>query len=90
MTISIKVDLNEKEFRAIAEFARMCGEPISELMRKIVIRDATLADGFGGENTDYDLRMDVPIESTLSLDRKKLEENYNKIRRIMGWNEIRL
>ncbi len=90
MTISIKVELNEKEFRAIAEFARMCGEPIPELMRKIAIRDATLADGYGAESSDYEFRMAVPIESTLFLDRKKLEENYNKIRRIMGWNEIRL
>jgi hypothetical protein len=90
MTISIKVELNEKEYQAIAEFAKMCGEPIPELMRKMAIRDVTLADGHGAESSDYEFRMTVPIESTIYLDRKKLEENYNKIRRIMGWNEITL
>jgi hypothetical protein len=90
MTISIKVELNEKEFRAIAEFAKMCGEPIPELMKKLAIRDVTLEDGYGPKDSNYEFRMVVPIESTLSLDRKTLEKNYNKIRRIMGWTEIRL
>lgn len=90
MTISIKVELDEKEFRAIAEFARMCGEPIPELMRKLVIRDATLADGYGSQDPGYEFRMLLPVESTLCHDDKVLEDNYNKIRRIMGWSEIRL
>jgi hypothetical protein len=90
LTVSIKVELDEKEFRAIAEFARMCGEPIPELMRKLVIRDATLADGYGSQDSGYEFRMLLPVEGTLPLDNKVLEENYNKIRRIMGWDEISL
>lgn len=90
MTITIRIDLEEKEFRAIEEFAKMCGESMPVLMRKIAIRDATLADGCGTDDPGYGYKMTLPVESNLTLDKNMLEEKYNRIRRIMGWSEIKL
>jgi hypothetical protein len=90
MTSAIKIDLSEKEFMALAEFARMCGESIPDLVKKIVMRDVTLSDGHDTGNREYEFQMKLSIEGTHSQDRRQLEANYNKIIRIMGLNEIRL
>lgn len=90
MTVRIEVELDKKEFMAVAEFARMCGEPVPQLIRKLIIREATLADGYGTQDSDYEFRMHLPVESSLAIDNNTLEEGYNRIRRIMGWSEIRL
>lgn len=83
------IELEDKEFRALAEFAQGCAEPMAELMKKIARRDANLVDEHGEQDSDYDFKMVLPIESSLALDRKTLEENYKRIRQIMDWNGIR-
>lgn len=75
---------------AVAEFARQCGESVSELMRKIAIRDATLADGYGVDDPSYDFGVMLPIEGRDTSDREALELGYNRVRRILGWKEIHL
>lgn len=85
---SIKVELNDKEMDAVAEFARQCGESIPDLMRKLVIRDATLADGYGADDSSYEFRMILPTEGRASSDREVIERSYNRVRRILGWKEI--
>jgi hypothetical protein len=85
---SIKVELSEKELDAVAEFARLCGESIPDLMRKLAIRDATLADGYGADDSSYDFRMILPVEGHASSDREVIERSYNRVRRILGWKEI--
>lgn len=85
---SIKVELSEKELDAVAEFARLCGESIPDLMRKLAIRDATLADGYGADDSSYDFRMILPVERRASSDREVIERSYNRVRRILGWKEI--
>jgi hypothetical protein len=85
---SIKVDLNDKEMDAVAEFARQCGETIPDLMRKLVIRDATLADGYGADDSSYEFKMILPIEGRAYSDREIIERSYNRVRRILGWKEI--
>jgi hypothetical protein len=87
---TITVKLNKKEMDAIKEYASQCGESIPDLVRKSLIRDATLADGYGAGDHGYDFSMKVPQKMSARSESKATEKNYNKIRRIMGWKEIRL
>ncbi len=87
---SIKIELSEKEMDAVQEYARQCGESIQNLVRKLVIRDATLADGYGADDSSYDFRIMLPSENASSADRARIQETYNRVRRIMGWKEIQL
>jgi len=87
---SIKIEFNEKEMDAVEEYARHCGESIPNLVRKLVIRDATLADGYGADDSSYDFKIILPPENSSSADRERIQDTYNRVRRIMGWKEIQL
>ena len=87
---SITIELNYKELVAIREYANQCGETISDLARKSLIREATLADGYGADDPQYEYQMEVPTRSLRSKEHVIIEENYNRIRRILGWREIKI
>jgi hypothetical protein len=87
---SVKVELSEKELDAVAEFARQCGESVPDLMRKLVIRDATLADGYGADDSTYDFKLILAAEGSGRSDHEDIERTYNAVRRILGWREIHL
>jgi hypothetical protein len=76
--------------QALAEFARQCGETVPDLMRKLAIRDATLADGYGVDDESYDFRANLSPECGDSSDKRKLEHECNTVRRILGWRQIHL
>lgn len=83
-----------EEAAAIKEYAKCCGESLPELIRKALIREATLADGFGADDLQYDYRLKLPVDvDTTSFsdtrERKLVEDNYNHIRSILGWRKIR-
>jgi len=86
-TIGAKV--SEKELQAIVEYANQCGETVSNLIRKAMIRDATLCDSFN-DGHEYQYSMSIPEEVSGQEEDKIAEANYNKIRRILGWKEIKL
>jgi hypothetical protein len=87
---SIRVEVSEKEMRAIEEFAKQCGETVPDLLKKVAIRDATLADGFGADDSSYEYRMITSHATTGSQEHQLVEDNYNRVRRILGWHEISL
>ena len=87
---SVRVELTKKEMDAAEEFAKQCGESVPELMRKLIIRDATLADGYGADDSSYDFQLILPTEGWRSSDREVMERTYNRVRRILGWKEIQL
>lgn len=87
---TITAELTQKELDAIREYANLCGETISDLVRKALIREATLADGYGVDDPQYDYQMAVPGKPARSKEHKIIQENYNKIRRILGWQQIKL
>ena len=88
-TISAKV--NQKEFEAITEFANQCGETMSNIIRKVMIAEATfLSGGFGDDPKEYEHGMSVPDNIPDKECDRIIETNYNKIRRILGWKEIKL
>lgn len=87
---SLMIPLTESEEAAIREYARLCGESIADLVRKVVIRDATLADGFGSDDPFYDYDVMLPDQLSPNARRKLVEERYNKNRALLGWRSIRL
>jgi hypothetical protein len=87
---SITIDLSDKELIALREYANQCGETLSELVRKALIREATLADGYGADDPQYEYQMEVPTTSLRSEEHVIIQENYNRIRKILGWREIRI
>lgn len=86
-TISAKV--NKKELDAITEYANACGETVSNLVRKCVIRYATFMDGFREEG-DYRFKISIPDNATGEEEDKIVQETVNKIRRILGLEEVQL
>jgi hypothetical protein len=87
---TITFQLSEKELTAIQEYANQCGETASEIVRKALIREITLSDGYGADSPEYEYQMAVPGKMGRGDERKIIQENYNKIRRILGWKEIKL
>jgi hypothetical protein len=87
---TITSELTQPELEAIREYANQCGETISDLVRKALIREATLADGYGTDDPRYEYRMAISGKPLRSKEHKIIQENYNKIRKILGWKEIKL
>jgi len=86
-TVSAKV--NKKELDAINEYANACGETVSNVVRKSVIRRATMMDGFHDSN-DYECEISVPENVSSEEETGIVQGAYNKIRRILGLEEIEL
>jgi hypothetical protein len=86
----INVVVSEQELKAISEYATQCSESISDLIRKSIIREATLADWYDRLGPAYNIKMRMPHGATASVQRRIIEANYNKIRRIMGLQKIKL
>ena len=86
------VRLTKKEALAIREYASQCGETIPDLFRKAIIREATLADGYGADDEAYRYSMKLPSGQSHSIrkDQDIVQENCNKIRSILGWTSIKL
>jgi len=84
-TISSKV--NKKELDAITEYANACGETVSNLVRKAMIRHVTFMDGFE-DHREYRVSVSVPDNVTSEEDTQIVQNAYNKVRRILGIEEI--
>ena len=86
-TISAKV--NKKELDAINEFANACGESVSNLVRKAMIRHATFMDGFK-DYDEYRVGVSVPENVTGEEETRIVQNAHNKVRRILGLEEVEL
>jgi len=84
-TISAKI--NPKEYDAIAHYANVCGETISNLIRKVLISEATFLHGFGGLK-EYDCGIRIPDGCPGEEEDKIVKDAYNRSRRILGFEEI--
>ncbi|OLB91885.1 MAG: hypothetical protein AUH25_01640 [Thaumarchaeota archaeon 13_1_40CM_38_12] len=83
-TISAKI--SKKELDAITEHANACGETVSNLIRKCVIRHATFMDGFNEEG-DYKLGISIPDNVSGEEESMIVLGSINKARRILGLQE---
>ena len=77
--------VNDKEFEAISEYANQCGETVSNVLKKALFEWAALTQE--GCPEGYRLNRYVPdgIDQYVSL-----SNGVNKIRQILGWDEIDL
>ncbi len=83
-TISAKV--SKKELDAITEYANVCGETVSNLIRKVMINNATFMNFYSG-SPEYDYSISVPDNVSGEEEDKIVLGAYNKIRRILGLKE---
>ena len=84
-TVSAKI--NPKEYNAITHYANACGETISNLIRKVMIKEATFMNGFGG-SSEYNCEIIIPENASGEEDSKIVKDAYNHSRRILGFEEI--
>jgi len=84
-TISSRI--SKKEYQAIVHYANACGETISNLIRKVLIKEATFMNGFDG-SPEYECGVIVPEGVSGEEDDKITKEAYNYPRRILGFEEI--
>ena len=84
-TISSKI--NPKEYAVISHYANCCGETISNLIRKVLIKEATFSGGFGGSG-EYNCDVIVPDGCSSEEDSKITKDAYNYSRRVLGFEEI--
>jgi uncharacterized protein YheU (UPF0270 family) len=88
-TIGSKV--SQKEFDAIVEYANLCGETISNLIRKVLIAEATMLDsGHVEEHLEYKWSIPIPDNISGEEEYRLMEEKINKVRIILGWEDIKL
>ena len=84
-TVSAKI--NPKEYDVISHYANACGESISNLIRKVLISEATFLNGFGGSK-EYECGIRIPEDCSSEEDNKITKETWNRSRRILGLEEI--
>ena len=84
-TVSAKI--NPKEYDVIMNYANVCGETISNLIRKVLICEATFLHGFGGPK-EYDCGIRTPDDCSSEEEDTIVKDAYNRSRRILGFEEI--
>lgn len=85
----ISAKVTERELEAIREYANACGETVSNLIRKIMIRQATFMDGSDGV-AEYRCQILIPDNVSGQEEIKIVQDTYNKIRKILGLGEIEI
>jgi len=84
-TVSAKI--NPKEYDVISDYANACGETVSNLIRKVLISEATFLHGFGGPK-EYDCGIRTPEDCSDEEDDTIVKDTWNRSRRILGFEEI--
>lgn len=88
---TIGVSVSQKENDVIRMYAVMCGESVSNIIRKIVIQEITFMKNENQRKpTDYDYCMLVPMDISIEQEERLIEANYNKIRTVLGLKKIKL
>jgi hypothetical protein len=95
-TTVIELKLTTEEALVLNEYAKSCRESLPDLIRKALIREATLADGYGPDDPQYEYGIQIADRDTRgdplsAVAQRKIEEDtYNHFRSIFGWNKIKL
>ncbi len=86
-TISSKV--SERELEAITEYANACGDTVSNLIRKTIIGEAIFIN-WANDTKEYEHGIQVPHNVSGEEETQIVQGTYNKIRKILGLNEIEI
>lgn len=84
---TISANVSKKEYAVIREYANACGETTSNLIRKVMISNATWLDGFGGPK-EYECNFLIPDNISGEEDNEMFKNTLNGIRRILGIEEV--
>ena len=84
---TISANVSKKEFEVLREYANSCGETTSNLIRKVVIQEAIFLNGFGGPK-EYECNISMSDNLSGKEEDEILKNSINKIRRILGIEEI--
>ena len=84
---TISANVTTKELDAIREYANACGETTSNLIRKTLIQEAIFLNGFGGPK-EYECNISMSNNLSGKEEDEILKNSINKIRRILGIDEI--
>jgi len=83
-TISANVD--KKELDAIREYANACGETMSNLIRKVLLTDATFMNCYHDSKL-YNYGISILDKTSSKEESQIVLDTFNRIRRILGLEE---
>ena len=84
---TISANVSKKEYDVIREYANACGETFSNLIRKVMIKEAIYLNCFGGPK-EYESGFSFPDNLSGEEENEMFKNSVNKIRRILGIEEI--
>ena len=85
--VTISANVTKKELDAIREYANSCGETMSNLIRKVMIREATFLTCYGGPH-EYKCDLAFPDNISGNEEDEIFKNSVNKVRKILGIEEI--
>ena len=83
---TISANVTKKELDAIREYANVCGETMSNLIRKVLLTDATFMN-FYQDSKIYEHEISIPDNANSDEEDQIVLDTYNRIRRILGLDE---
>jgi len=83
---TISANVTKKELDAIREYANACGETMSNLIRKVLLTDATFMNYYSDSN-EFHHGISIPDNLSGDEESKIVLYTYNRIRRILGLEE---
>ena len=83
---TILSNVSKKEIDAIMEYANACGETMPNLIRKVLLTDATFMN-FYHDSNEFHYDISVPDNISSEEEDEIVLDTYNKIRRILGLEE---
>ena len=83
---TISANVSKKELDAIREYANACGETMSNMIRKVLLTDATFMN-FYSDSNEFRYGISTPDNLSGGEEDKILIDTYNRIRRILGLEE---
>jgi len=86
---TISANVSKKELDTIREYANSCGETMSNLIRKVMISEAIFLNCFGGPK-EYECCFSIPDNLSGEEEDEMFQNSVNKIRRILGLEEIQV
>lgn len=86
-TVSAKI--SKKELDTIQEHANACGETVSNLIRKVVIGEAIFIH-WANDAKEYGCEISISDNVSGDEETKIVQGTYNKIRNILGLDEIQI
>lgn len=83
---TISANVTKKELDAIREYANAYGETMSNLIRKILLTDATFMN-FYCDSKLYNYEISIPDNASSEEENQIVLDTFNRIRRILGLEE---